>query len=104
MGYTQRSKSDQLQGSIVEAIQGLENKEFPSIRSAARHFEVPFTTLRDRIAGTKTRAESYEMRQILSNAEEKALVRWITRLTSTSYPIIPALLKETVEEIWKQRV
>ena len=99
MGYTRRSRCSQSKDKILEVIQSFEGKEFPSIRSTASHFNIPYQTLQARIAGRKSRAESYEMRQILSNAEEKALVRWVTRLTLTGYPITPALLKETAEEI-----
>ena len=104
MGYNRRSNRSQYEDNIQDAIRGLKNKEFPSIRSAARYFEIPHSTLIERMAGTKSRAESYETRQILSNAEEKTLVRWITRLTSTGYPVTPALLKEMAEEIRNQRV
>ncbi|RAL60102.1 hypothetical protein DID88_000727 [Monilinia fructigena] len=40
----------------------------------------------------------------LSNAEEKTLVRWISRLTATGYPATPGLLKEMAQEILNQRV
>jgi hypothetical protein len=104
MGYARRSKSDQSQDHILEAIQSLERKESPSIRSAAQYFSVPYTTLRDRMAGTKSRAESYKQRQILSYAEKKTLVQWITRLTSTGFPATPTLLREMAKEIRNQRV
>ncbi|ODQ70192.1 hypothetical protein LIPSTDRAFT_6280 [Lipomyces starkeyi NRRL Y-11557] len=100
MGYNQPSKGDQSEEKIQKAIVALEKKEFPSIRSAAHHFEVFKSTLTARMAGAKSRTKSHETYQILSNVEEKTLVRWITRLTATGYPATPALLKEMAEEIY----
>lgn len=37
--------------------------------------------------------------QVLSNAEEKTLVRWITHLTSTGFPASPSLAMSIAEEI-----
>ncbi|ODQ71903.1 hypothetical protein LIPSTDRAFT_72573 [Lipomyces starkeyi NRRL Y-11557] len=42
------------------------------------------------MAGAKSRTQSHETYQVLSNAEEKTLVRWITRLSATGYPATPA--------------
>ena len=44
------------------------------------------------------------MVQILSNAEEKTLVRWISRYTCAGSPITPALLIEMAELIRHERV
>ena len=95
MGYQRSSDYIQREAIIQEAIKRLDSKEFPSIRSAAAHFEVPFTTLHNRVAGMQSRTESYETRQILSNAEEKTIVRWVTRQAAIRFPVTPGLLKET---------
>jgi hypothetical protein len=55
-------------------------KEFKSIRLAVDYFEVPKSTLAERMSGKKTRAVGHEIEQVLSNAEENTLARWITRL------------------------
>ena len=64
-----------IEKKIQNAIIALELKEFNSIRKAAKHFDVPKSTLIARVAGRKSRIQSHEMAQILSNAEEKTLVR-----------------------------
>ncbi|KFZ23652.1 hypothetical protein V502_01868 [Pseudogymnoascus sp. VKM F-4520 (FW-2644)] len=56
------------------------------------------------MAGRKTKAQACKEVQLLFNAEEKTLVRWITRLTSTSFPATLALVIETAEEIRRKRV
>ena len=47
---------------------------------------------------------SHESKQILSHAEEKELVRWITRLTISGYPPRYSTLREMAEEVRKRRV
>ncbi|RAL58500.1 hypothetical protein DID88_004004 [Monilinia fructigena] len=44
------------------------------------------------------------MAQILSNAEENTLVRWISQLTITGFPATPMLVKEMADEIRLRRV
>lgn len=63
--------------------------DFPptTLRVIADQFTVPKSTLANRLNGKKTRTEAHEDYQILSNAEEKTLVRWVTRQTLTGYPI-----------------
>ena len=95
MGYTRRLNQDQYEAKIQDAIKGIQNKEFPSIRSATSHFQVSRSTLSNRLTGMQPRAQAYESRQILSNAEEKTLVRWVTRQTAIRFPVTLALLKET---------
>jgi len=60
--------------------------------------------LYDRLNGKLRRNRAHESEQILSHAEEKELVQWITRLTRTGYPPRHATLREMAEEIRKQRV
>ena len=99
MGYKKHSKLLKREKDVQIAISAIQNKEFLSIQSAARYFSIAHSTLSYCITSMKSRAESYKMRQILLNVEEKALVQRITRLISTGYPITPASLKETAEEI-----
>ncbi|EDN97116.1 hypothetical protein SS1G_02044 [Sclerotinia sclerotiorum 1980 UF-70] len=89
----------QIEEKLQQAIVALQLKEFKSIRKVAEHFEVPKSTLADRLAGKKTRSQTYEMAQILSNAEENTLVQWIPQLTITGFPATPILMKEIADEI-----
>ncbi|RAL60126.1 hypothetical protein DID88_000751 [Monilinia fructigena] len=94
----------QIEEKIQNAIIALQLKEFKSIRKAAEYFEVPKSTLIARVAGRKSRTQSHEMAQILSNAEENTLVRWVSRLTITGFPATPMLVKEMADEIRLRRV
>jgi hypothetical protein len=104
MGYRQATAKSYPEEDIQKAIISWENKEFRSIRATAIHFEVSVQTLYDRMAGRKSKTLAHAEAQILSNAEEKTLERWVTRLTSTGYPATPALVIETAEQIRQGRV
>jgi hypothetical protein len=48
-----------------------------SIRSVARQFEVPHSTLSDRWNGTPTRKEGHEHELVLTVAQEEVLTEWV---------------------------
>lgn len=104
MGYKRAISKADSEEDIQKAIISWKNSQFRSLRATAIHFQVPLQTLRDRMAGRKAKAQAHEEAQLLSNAEEKTLVRWITRLTSTGFPATPTLVVETAEEIRHGRV
>jgi hypothetical protein len=88
---------------IQEALLAYKNKQYVSIRASAHAFHVSYKTLQRRLAGQLPRSTAHEHRQILSNPEEKTLVRWITQLTNTGFPASPALAIEMAEEIRRGR-
>jgi hypothetical protein len=89
-----------MQRAINECHAGL----YASKQTAAHANNVPPATLRYRLAGRTSHAQSRETQQILSNAEEKTLVQWVTRLASTSFPASPALVVEMADEIRRRRL
>ena len=89
---------------IQEAIIAIKNKQHTA-HTAAIAFNVPRRTLYRRVKeNTKPRNLAHERDQILTHAEERELVRWITRLTITGYPPRYKTLREMAEEIRKRRV
>jgi len=91
------------ESDIQHAITAYRTGEFTSIRACSRAFNIPYPTLQHRIAGRLPRPISHEHRQILSNAEERTLVRWITQLTNTGFPAPPVLAIKMAEEIRRSR-
>ena len=89
---------------LQEAITAVHKKQH-TCNSAAIAFNVRRRTLYDRVNGNrKPRNKAHESDQLLTEAEEKELVRWITRLTATGYAPRHATLREMAEEIRKRRV
>lgn len=60
-------------------------------------------TVSKRLIGGKSIAEAREDDQLLSIPEERALVKWITRLTMNGHPAIHIFIKEMADEIRQQR-
>jgi hypothetical protein len=56
------------------------------------------------MSGKQTRTKSHEAYQVLSNAEERTLVRYYQHLTATGYSTTPMVLREMALEIRKRRV
>jgi hypothetical protein len=87
-------KSPDHEIQLAKALYVLKNKDFPSAQAAAKFFQVNARTLQRRVNGGKTNSTGHEMSQILSNAEENTLVRWIKRYTNSGAHITIELLKE----------
>ncbi|KAI0993129.1 hypothetical protein K3495_g15055, partial [Podosphaera aphanis] len=66
---------------LQEAISGLNRNESPSRRAAAVAYDVPYTTLNERIRQKRqSRVEAAEPLKLLTNDQELFLVNWIIEL------------------------
>jgi hypothetical protein len=79
--------------------------------TAAKTLDVSGTTLYERLRGRPPRHKAYEKQHLLSQAEERELLWWITRSTSCDYPRpfhtpYPRLFMvcETADHLRKRRV
>lgn len=74
-----RNKQDSVrqEGRILLAIQAIQNKSTASVAAAARVYDVPRSTLRDRVNGAlakpTTRAHNHKLTQL----DEDILTRWV---------------------------
>ena len=99
--------SNQLQNQeelIQKAIDDIHSSLYRGTKTAARAHNIPDNTLRKRMAGRNTHENAHKSQQILSNAEEKTLVQWITRLTCTGFPASPSLVVQMAEKIRREHV
>lgn len=73
-------------GRVLLAIQAIKNQEFTNISLAARHFNLPWSTLRDQLSGhterSTTRANSHKLTEI----EEESLQKWALSLDDRGAP------------------
>jgi predicted RNA polymerase sigma factor len=73
---TQSSRNSiEQEGRILLAIQAIQNHEISSIREVARRFNIPESTLRTRLRGTKNRAETRANSYKLTEIEEESLLK-----------------------------
>ena len=61
-----------------EAIEGIKSGLYKSGYHAARELKLPCTVLYSRLNGTRPRNKAHEDQQLLTHAEEKELLAWIT--------------------------
>lgn len=99
---TSRNSAEQ-EGRILLAIQAIKKQEIATITLAARTFNVPRSTLRDRISGrterTTTRANSYKLTEI----EEETLRKWILSLDDRGAAPRPATVRDTANILLEAR-
>ena len=88
-----------IEAALADVVNGQHN-----CNSASIAFNVSRQTLYDRMNGAQPQRLAQEKQQVLSHAEEKELVRWITHLTIISYPPRHKTLLEMAEEIRKRRI
>lgn len=62
---------------ILLAISAIKNKQITQIAKAARVYNVPRSTLRDRLHGNNYRKDTRANNHKLTRNEEESLVRWI---------------------------
>jgi hypothetical protein len=100
-GYQKRTDYE---FQILRALYSLKNGDSSSIREAARDFEVSRDTLSRRLRGGVSQPRAHEMAQILTNAEENTLVRWIKQSSKNGVYILPTTLIELAQHIRAARV
>ncbi|KKA22176.1 Transposase [Rasamsonia emersonii CBS 393.64] len=82
------------EGRIQLAISALKNNEIPSVRRAAEVFNVPKSTLHDRLTGHHFRIEQRANGHRLSQTQEDALIQWILSRDSRGVPPRPSHVQE----------
>jgi hypothetical protein len=82
------------EGRIQLAISALKKNEISSIRCAAEIFNVPRSTLQDRLNGCQYRIEKHANGYRLSPTQEELLVEWILSRDSHGVPPRPSHMQE----------
>jgi hypothetical protein len=85
--------------TLITALTAYCNSEYLSIRKCAYAFNILVTTLSKQLSTQTSRSKLYKSWQIFSTAEEKALLKVITRLTKSSCPITLPLIRDLTKEI-----
>jgi hypothetical protein len=97
------NNSAEQEGRILLAIQAFQNKEISSIREAARQFDLPFSSLRNRLTGLKNRSESRANNHKLTEIEEQSLQKWILSIDSRGAAPRPSTIWEIANLLLEKR-
>ena len=73
------------EGRMLLAIQATQQTEPLSLRGAAQAYDVPFSTLRDRLRGSQPRARRRNNQRPLTELEEEELIRHVIDLDSQGF-------------------
>ncbi|EFW17853.1 conserved hypothetical protein [Coccidioides posadasii str. Silveira] len=91
--------SIEIEGRLELAISAIKKQEVPSIREAARLFEVPYSTLCYRLNGRPARTSLRANSTKLTEAEENLLVQWILDLAKRGSPPRPAFVENMANHL-----
>ena len=91
------------EGRIQLAIQAFQNKEFRSIREAARRFQVPTVTLHRRYNGQLHRSETRANNYKLTLTEEESLLRWILSMDTRGSAPRPSMVRDMANILLAER-
>jgi hypothetical protein len=91
------------EGRLLLAIQAIKNKEISSLRDAVRRFNVPEPTLRRRLRGTISRAESRANSYKLTQIEEELLLKRIISMDDRGGAPRPLMVREMANLLLARR-
>jgi tryptophanyl-tRNA synthetase len=84
---------------LTTALAAYRNGEYTLIRKCTYVFNIPASTLSDRLSTRTSYSKSHKSQKILLTAEEKTLLKAITRLLKSGCSITLLLTRDLTEEI-----
>jgi hypothetical protein len=95
-----KQKESETEARIQEASRALTDKKFRHISQAARHFNVPYDTLRRRHQRrTQPHALAHTKQQLLNPAQEDVLCDWAKYMGTEGQPMSKNMLRVTVGDM-----
>ena len=84
-------------GRLELAIRAIQTGQLTSVRKAAQLYDIPRTTLRDRLTGTKQRLLTDRTKRKLTETEEDTLLRWILTMDARGTPLRPTTVRNMAD-------
>jgi len=97
-------KRNEAEERIEKAINHYQDSDELSIRALAEKHGVPYLTLRGRLQGRVTREIGHQKMLVLTEYEEKSIVRWCERLDEWGHPVRLGMVKGMAEAIVSRRI
>jgi Tc5 transposase DNA-binding domain/helix-turn-helix, Psq domain len=98
-----KPNSVQQEGRIVLALDALKKGSFASIREAARSYDIPNSTLYDRIRDRPTRRDTRPTNCKLTETEELTLVQWILSMDQRGLAPRPDSVRQMANLLLQKR-
>jgi hypothetical protein len=91
------------EGRILLAISDFQNGKIPTIAQVARIYNIPRTTLRNRLHGTQQRSLIRANNHKLTQYEKESLIKWVLDLDKRGLPPRHSLIQEMANYLLLQR-
>src|SRR3954452_15424436 len=89
---------------LSSAIEAFKNGQFRSVRAAAAAYDIPKSTLADRLHGRRPLSEAQLENRKLLSSEETALVQWILSMDERGMSPTIAYVRQMAEVLLLERV
>jgi hypothetical protein len=96
-------KSIEQEGRVQLAIQAMKNGRFTSIAAAARSFDVPRTTLSDRMKGVTNQHEKWANGHKFTKVEEETMHDWLLSMDKRGAALTLSMLRDMANLLLKSR-
>ena len=104
MPVIKERKRSEAEATLQKAINHYRHSDEPSIQASAEKQGVAYSTLRERLQGRVSREVGHLRQQLLTEYEEKSIVRWCEQLDEWGHPGRMALVKGMAEAIVTQQI
>ena len=91
------------EGRVLLALSAINKSQIPTVRQAARHFQVPESTLRRRLNGITTRTKKRANNHKLTENEEESLLHWILSMDRRGAAPQPAHIQDMANLLLQER-
>src|SRR5450432_2699984 len=103
MPQQQRSQFSQKEGRIALAIQAFKRGQFKSLKASTESYDVPYSTVYNRVNGRPSRRDSEPRNRKLTTTEESTLVQWILSMDQRGLPPRPDSVRQMANLLLEKR-
>ena len=89
---------------VLQALDDIKSGKYKSAYEAARELSLTVSTVYRRLQGHSSRSTARTDQQLLSEAEEYTILKWIKQLSRCGYPVNYKLLGDIASEVLVHRV
>ncbi|PWW79682.1 hypothetical protein C7212DRAFT_170672 [Tuber magnatum] len=86
MRRKKEEQKNEVEGRSQKTIQHYQHSDEPSLEQSAEKFGVAYSIFQGRLQGGQTWAAGHLKMQVLSEYEEKSIVRWCKRMDKWGHP------------------
>ena len=90
-------------GRLELAVRAVQKSQITSVRKAALLYDVPRSTLQDRLNSIKHRVSANRTKRKLTKTEEETLLQWILTMDKRGAPLRPTTVRNMADLLLADR-